>query len=769
MHAINQHGLLIAIAVLALGLGCNQKTGNSKNPSPTNQTSQNKKETGNLKNPAPTDQTSQNEKKKTAVESKKHKFTNRLSKEKSPYLQQHKHNPVDWFPWGKEAFDKAKKEDKPIFLSIGYSTCHWCHVMERESFENEEVGALLNKNFVCIKLDREERPDIDKIYMTFVQATTGGGGWPMSVFITPEKNPFFGGTYFRKPDFMNLCERVNELWHDAEKRPLIEKDAKRMREALTKNSTRKTDPDAKLNYGMLTNGLEQIKATYDPRHGGFGNKPKFPRPCEPAFVLWQAARTKDKDGIGMVTHTCQRMAAGGMYDQLGGGFSRYSVDEMWLVPHFEKMLYDNAQLIHLYLDAYLVSGDARHAGVVRDIIRYLQRDMTHKGGGWYSAEDADSEGQEGKFYCWTKVELEKILKEEEAAVVMRYYGITEHGNFEDHSHPEPLKNLNVLSIVDPKLTEGDKTLLVSARKKMDDVRARRVRPHLDDKILSSWNGLMLGAMARAYAVLGDKEYLSAAKANNDFILRTFWDAKTKTMYHRWRDGERDTVQLLDAYAFQLDGTLHLYEATLEAEHLHQAVDLADRMIELFYDKENGAFWQGTGDGDLQIRMKEDYDGAIPSANSVAALSLLKLHKITEKKIYRERAGGTLQQFALNLEKGARGVPYLMMALDFYLHEPYRVVVAGKPGEPEFQKALHAVHNQFQPNRVILGNAGPVEEFAKKQTPDEDGPLVYVCSGTACQLPTRDSKEIQNHLKVTPPTSMDLPSSNAKNPDSSEEK
>jgi len=319
------------------------------------------------------------------------------------------------------------------------------------------------------------------------------------------------------------------------------------------------------------------------------------------------------------------------------------------------------------------------------------------------------------------------------------------------------------------LTDADKVLLVSARKKMDAVRAKRVRPHLDDKILSSWNGLMLGAVARAYAVLGDKEYLSAAEANNEFILKTFWDAKTKTMYHRWRDGERDSVQLLDAYAFQLDGTLHLYEATLEAKHLRQAIDLADRMIELFYDEENGAFWQGTGDGELLIRMKEDYDGAMPSANSVAALALLKLHKITEKKSYREKAGATLQLFAINLERGGRGVPYLLMALDFYLHEPYRVVVAGKPGDSEFKKALHAVHNQYQPNRVILGNAGPVEPFAKKQTPDEDGPLVYVCSGTACRLPTRDSKEIQSHLKIAPPTSTDLPSGNAKKPDASEEK
>ena len=400
-----------------------------------------------------------------------HQHTNRLIKEKSPYLLQHAHNPVDWYPWSEEAFAKAKKEGKPVFLSIGYSTCHWCHVMERESFEDEQVGALLNKHFICVKLDREERPDIDKIYMTFVQATTGSGGWPMSVFLTPDKNPFFGGTYFTKRDFMSLCGKVNELWNDPTKRPLIERDAERIREGLAESSARKPDPNAKLNYGLLTNGLAQIKATYDPRHGGFGNKPKFPRPCEPAFVLWQSARANDADGIRMVTHTCERMAAGGMYDQLGGGFARYSVDEKWLVPHFEKMLYDNAQLIHLYLDAYLVSGDEHHAAVVRDILRYLARDMTHENGGWYSAEDADSEGQEGKFYCWTKAELETILTAEEAALITRHYGITEHGNFEDHSHPEPLKNLNVLSIVDPKLTDADKILLTSARKNMDAVRA----------------------------------------------------------------------------------------------------------------------------------------------------------------------------------------------------------------------------------------------------------------------------------------------------------
>ena len=699
----------------------------------------------------------------------KHKFTNRLAKEKSPYLQQHKHNPVDWYPWGKEAFDKAKKENKPIFLSIGYSTCHWCHVMERESFEDEEVGKLLNKHFINVKLDREERPDIDNIYMTFVQATTGRGGWPLSVFLTPSKDPFFGATYFKKKDFMDLCSRINELWTNEERRKEIVNNAAQIREQLGNVTAKKPAADGKLQLGLIDATVETIKGTYDPLHGGFGPEPKFPRPSEPSLVLWQAARKKDKDGIGMVDQTCAEMADGGIYDQLGGGFARYSVDREWLVPHFEKMLYDNAQLIHLYLDAYLVTGKQRHADTVRDIIRYLLRDMTHKDGGWYSAEDADSEGHEGKFYCWTKKGLEEILEDDESEVVIRHYGITEKGNFEDHSHPMPIKQLNVLSIVDPDLSDAEKASLKSARAKMDAVRNKRVRPHLDDKILSSWNGLMLGAMARAYAVLGENDWLKAAEANYEFIQKELWDAKAKRMYHRWRDGERDSVQLLDAYAYQLDGTLHLYEATLKAKYLEQALVVADQMIELFGDKENGGFWQNAGDSELILRMKESHDGALPSANSVAALALLKLFKMTEQKKYREVARTTLMLFAGDPKTRGSSMPYMLQALDFYLHEPYRVVVAGKPGDPAFQKALRAAHNQYQPNRVILGNHGPVEPFAKKQTPAEDGsPLVYVCSGEACQIPTIDGPTIKEHLTLAPPVSVDLPAPK-EDPDTEPEK
>ena len=456
----------------------------------------------------------------------KHKHTNRLAKEASPYLQQHQHNPVDWYPWGKEAFDKAKAEDKPILLSIGYSTCHWCHVMERESFEDEATAKVMNEHFVCIKLDREERPDVDKIYMTFVQATTGGGGWPLNVWLTPELKPFYGGTYyppvskFGRPSFTDVLTQIGEAWKTQRKE--IVESATDISQRIGESVALKAREGIKLDPAWLDRAVERFKSEYDPRYGGFGDAPKFPRPSQPLMLLRHAHRTGDQDAINMVLHTCDKMAAGGMYDQIGGGFARYSVDAKWLVPHFEKMLYDNAQLLHLYLDAHLISGDKKHADVAHDILRYILRDMRHKDGGFYSAEDADSEGKEGKFYCWTEAELKALLTEAEFVLAKRYYGLTEHGNFEDHSDPEPLKNQNVLSIVSPELTDDERALLDSAKQKMFDERAKRVRPHLDDKILSSWNGLMLGAVARAAIVLNEPKYLEAAEANLAFLLGGAW-------------------------------------------------------------------------------------------------------------------------------------------------------------------------------------------------------------------------------------------------------
>lgn len=673
-----------------------------------------------------------------------HAHTNRLAREKSPYLLQHQHNPVDWFAWGDEAFEKARKENKPIFLSIGYSTCHWCHVMERESFENEKLAEYLNKHFVSIKVDREERPDVDKIYMTAVQAISGQGGWPLNCFLTPDLKPFYAGTYFPpeakygRVSFLDLLKQIATVWETRHDEVLAS--AADLHHRLV-TITNQEPTNASLSPEFLKHAALQFKQEFDPTNGGFGDAPKFPRPSQPLFVLRYGTRAKDQQAIQMVLQTCDHMAAGGMYDQLGGGFARYSVDAQWLVPHFEKMLYDNAQLVNLYLDAYLVSGKQQYADTVRETIQYVLRDMTHRDGGFYSAEDADSEGKEGKFYCWTKTELKQLLIAEEFNVATKYFGITEEGNFVDHSDPNPLPNQNVLSIVAPKLSDVDQKLLASAKKKMFDVRAKRVRPHLDDKVLASWNGLMLGAIARASAVLNDAHYRQAAEKNLAFLQSQLWDAKTKTLYHRWRDGQRDNVQLLDAYAYLLSGVLDLYEATLDPKHLQFAIDLSESMIARFYDPKEGGFYESAeGSKDLIMRTKEDYDGAEPSGNSVAALALLKLAAITDNKHYKDAAEKTLQHFASRLGEFPQAVPHMLLALDFLLHEPKRAVLVGKDDH-----LLHAIHSVYQPNKVVLSNSGPVEDFAKT-LPSKNAPEVFLCSGTACQPPTKDPKELARMLR-----------------------
>ena len=673
-------------------------------------------------------------------------FTNRLAREKSPYLLQHQHNPVDWHAWGEEAFKKARAENKPIFLSIGYSTCHWCHVMERESFENEEIAKYLNEHFVSIKVDREERPDVDKIYMTFVQAMTEQGGWPLNVFLTADLKPFYGGTYwppeskFGRPGFLQVLNQIQKAWQ--ERRDQLTESSSEMHRQLTEITERDTPGKALLTAGVVRAAAAQLKENYDKTYGGWGTAPKFPAPSLPSFLLGYGMKFKDEEAVNMVLHTCERMAAGGIYDQLGGGFSRYSVDRMWLVPHFEKMLYDNAQLLSLYLDCYVASGEEGYADVARDIIRYVLRDMTHPDGGFYSAEDADSEGKEGKFYCWTPGEMKELLKPDELAIATRVFGITEKGNFEDHSDPDPLPQQNVLSIVDTNISAADEALLKSAKQKMFAARAKRVRPHLDDKVLASWNGLMLGAIARAYAVLGDQAYLEVARKNLKFLQRKLWDAKSKTLYHRWRDGERDSVQLLDAYAYLLSGVIELYQAALEPKDLEFAIALAESMIGKFHDRENGGFWQSSA-GDLILKVKEDYDGAEPSGNSVAVAALLKLGKITDRKEFTEAAENSLRLFSERFEQVPQAVPNMLSALMFWVEEPKRVVIAGEQNRPALLRAAHAV---FQPNKVVLGNTGPVEEFARTLPVKDGKATVYLCTGTACQPPTHDPAQLKSLLK-----------------------
>lgn len=693
---------------------------------------------------------------KTAVPKKSdhaaaHAHTNRLAREKSPYLLQHQHNPVDWFAWGEEAFAKARRENKPIFLSIGYSTCHWCHVMERESFEKEDVARFLNEHFVSIKVDREERPDVDKIYMTFVQAMTGSGGWPLNVFLAPDLKPFYGGTYwppeakYGRPSFLQVLGQIDSAW--VNKREQLTNSSVNLHEKLIEITARSAGADVKLEPGLISRAGAELKEGYDWKNGGWGGAPKFPSPSHPLFVLRHGVRAKDAEAVKMVLHMCERMAAGGIYDQLGGGFARYSVDAQWLVPHFEKMLYDNAQLLGLYLDAYLVSGEQRYADVARDIIRYVLRDMTHPDGGFYSAEDADSEGKEGKFYCWTLDEMTALLTPEELKVAVGVFGVTEQGNFEDHSDPEPLKNQNVLSLVNANLAAQQAPLLASAKEKLFAVRSKRVRPHLDDKVLASWNGLMLGALARAGVVLGDDAYLKAAERNLAFLQSKLWDAKTKTLYHRWRDGERDAAQLQDTYAFLLGGVLELYQATLDAKHLEFAIALAESMLAKFYDTKDGGFWQSAeGAGDLILRIKEDYDGAEPSGNSVAILALLKLAALTDRKEFRDAAEKSLNLFAERIEKMPQAVAYMLLGLDFLLDEPKRVVIAGDVKSEEGRALLRAAHAVYQPNKVVLATTGPVEPFAKTLLPKDGKATVYLCTGTACQPPTHDVEKVKGMLR-----------------------
>jgi uncharacterized protein YyaL (SSP411 family) len=676
--------------------------------------------------------------------------TNRLAREKSPYLLQHQHNPVDWFAWGNEAFEKARRGNKPVFLSIGYSTCHWCHVMERESFESAELAAFLNEHFVSIKVDREERPDVDKIYMTFVQSMTGSGGWPLNVFLTPERKPFFGGTYwppvskYGRPSFLQVLQQVANAWQT--KSNAILASAEDLHAQLADMTARESSGQFAITPHSLQNAGLRLKDGYDPVHGGFGHAPKFPTPGQPRFLLRHGAKSGDGEATRMVLHTCERMAAGGIYDQLGGGFARYSVDAEWLVPHFEKMLYDNAQLVQLYLDAFLVSGDARHAEVARDILRYVLRDMTHPEGGFYSAEDADSEGKEGKFYCWTRAELQALLSPEEFAVAAEYFGVTAEGNFVDHSDPSPLPGQNVLSIARPDAAKGRETLLASAKRKMFDTRATRVRPHLDDKILASWNGLMLGAMARAGAVLGEEKFLAAAEKNVAFLKANLWDTGRQTLFHRWRDGERDNTELLEGHAFLLDGVLDLYEATLRAEHLDFAIALAESMVARFHDAEHGGFWQSAASAtDLILRVKDDYDGAEPSGNAVATMALLRLAAITDRKDFRTAADKTLLLFADRANQLPQAVPVLLAAAGFALEEPRRAVIAGDVTREPGRSLLRAAHSVFQPDRVVMGTAGAVEPFARSLTPKDGRATAYVCTGTACQAPTHDGEMLKTQL------------------------
>ncbi len=690
---------------------------------------------------------------------------NRLIREKSPYLLQHAYNPVDWFAWGPEAFEKARKENKPILVSIGYSTCHWCHVMEHESYEDPEVAALMNQYLVNIKVDREERPDVDKIYMTAVSAMAGQGGWPLNVFLTPDLKPIFGGTYFPpqakwgQPAWKDVVTQIGTSWQNPESRQKMQGAASSITDSLKKYTEVSHEP-VEGNPAWLEQGFKSLKATYDSARGGFGRAPKFPMPVYHNFLLRYYARTKNKEALEMSLHTLHEMAKGGIYDHLGGGFARYSTDDNWHIPHFEKMLYDNAQLAVNYLEAYQVTHDDELKRVAQETLAYIQRDMTHPEGGFYSAEDADSlpsadakEKKEGAFYVWERHEVMGIAGDKAAEIFCFRYGVREGGNAASDPHGE-FTNKTILYIAHSipetakqfQMSESDTAVLLEqAKKKLLEARSRLPRPHLDDKIISGWNGLMISTFAKAYQVLGDKAYLESSQRAAQFLKSKLYDPKTHELYRRWREGDRQARGIADDYAFLTQGLIDLYEADFNPEWLDWAIELTEAQNKRFYDAEKGGFFMTALDQDanLLLRVKEDMDNVEPSASSVAALNLFRLAQYTDRKDFQEMAEKTLGSFGANLKESPRALPQMLVALDFALTEPRQIVIAGNPGAEDTQAMLRSVHRHFIPVKtVILADGGSVQkhmaemlDFLGTIHPLQGKATAYVCVRHTCKQPT----------------------------------
>ena len=683
-------------------------------------------------------------------------FTNHLAGEKSPYLLQHVHNPVDWYPWSDEAFAKAAREDKPIFLSIGYSTCHWCHVMERESFENEGIAKILNEHFVSIKVDREERPDVDRIYMLFVQASTGSGGWPMSVWLTPQRKPFFGGTYFPpdnrygRPGFSFILERLAKAWK--EDRPRIETSGDQVIEQLRQ-------------YGTLTAGehlagrevhdraFQGFRRIFDARLGGFGNAPKFPRPSIHNFLVRFHAETGNQEALDMVLQTLREMVKGGMNDQIGGGFHRYSVDDHWFVPHFEKMLYDQAQLATSYVEAFQITRDEQYAAAARDIFTYILRDLTDPAGGFYSAEDADSAADpanlhdkgEGAFYIWTAAELRDALGIPSAAIFSHRYGVKEGGNVEEDPHGEfggrnILYQAHTLEETAAEFTlpvDDIRAILAHGSAKLLLLRATRPRPLRDDKVLAGWNGMMISSFAKAAQVLNEPSYAAAARAAADFLRTHLWDDARQILLRRHRDGESAIDAFLDDYAYCGLALLDLYETTFEAGDFAWAVTLAERAIAQFADTEHGGFFS-TSTENILLRLKDDYDGAEPSGNSGMVMLLLRLARMTGRDDFAAHADQALKAFASRLEEAGTGVPQMLVAHSFATGKPREIILSG----PSDDAMLAAIRRHFLPNAVVLR----AEDCTHPMPAMDNRPTAYVCENFTCQLPVTSAADLEGLLR-----------------------
>ena len=687
---------------------------------------------------------------------------NRLINETSPYLLQHAHNPVDWYPWGEEALQRAVNEDKPIMLSIGYSACHWCHVMERESFEDDAIAALMNQNFISIKVDREERPDLDAVYMEAVQTLTGSGGWPMTVFLTPQGKPFYGGTYFPPgdrpgmPGFPRVLESVSQAYRT--NRGEIERVTNQLTERMGRNG------QLAKGVGLLTEEIlhqaySQLASNFDYQNGGFGAAPKFPQPMTPEFLLRHYHRTRDGHTLEMVNLTLEKMARGGMYDQIGGGFHRYSTDTYWLVPHFEKMLYDNALLARLYLHAFQLTQRPLYRRITEEILDYVLREMTDPQGGFYSAQDADSEGEEGKFFLWSRSQVVSELGEEEGGLFADFFDITERGNFEGSNIP----NINKKAITFAQERDLPLEQLVSViqrgKAKLLEVRERRIHPLRDDKVLTSWNGMMLRSLAEAGAALNRRDYLEAASDNAAFLLENM--RLEGRLLRTYREGQARLLGYLEDYAFAADGLLALYEATFQLRWLRESVGLADEMLRLFWDEELGGFYDtGIDHESLVVRPRDVFDNAQPCGGSVATEVLLRLAIITGKDAYQSKAAAPLRAIHQLMGQAPGGTGQWLAALDFYLSLPKEIVIVGPRTDSRTQALLDAVFQRYLPNRVVMGapegvqNLGADEASFATALPlleqrglVEGQPTAYVCQHYVCQLPVTDPEALVEQLEA----------------------
>ena len=682
--------------------------------------------------------------------------TNRLIHEASPYLLQHAHNPVDWYPWGDDAFAKAKQENKPIFLSIGYSTCHWCHVMAHESFEDERIAKILNEHFISIKVDREELPGVDAVYMDFVQKTTGSGGWPLSVFLTPDAKPFYGGTYFPpidsygRPGFGTLLMSIEDAWRNQREKVL--KSSEQLVLALQEKVL--TDNELTLTEDALKKSFDALSRAYDPQYGGFGKAPKFPQPSMLSFLLVYSHRTKNENALKMVENTLGKMAAGGIYDHLGGGFHRYSVDQLWRVPHFEKMLYDQALITRAYIQAFQITKKPAYQQTVKEVFDYILRDMTSPEGGFYSAEDADSEGHEGIFYVWTPKQIDKLLSRKEEKLIKTYYGVTAAGNFERGSSILNSAGSFERAAKKSGIDAGDaEAILKTAKQKLFNARQKRIRPHRDEKIIAGWSGLMISSLAYGGAVFDEPRYVRAAQRSADFVMAKLYETGRLRRYYA--KGKAREYAVLDDYAYLIQGLIDLYQADFDPKWLKISVDLAGQMTELFSGKEvGGLYLTGKDVQGLIVRTRPDYDGAVPSGNSVAATVLIRMAELTGQKEWLTHAEKILAHYQQDIKSRGTSLAQMLIAVDLWLGPRSEIVIAGRIRSTQTQKILKSVRGQFLPRTVVLvrdpetnaDKLDPIAAIVKAHEPIEGKVTVYLCEDFVCKRPMTEYGVFQKAVK-----------------------